>query len=64
MSEIKTNVPTGPATNLALTSIVEGESVCISVKEGKIKIESTGCDGCMEIEMMDKEKMVLVAVSQ
>ena len=64
MSDIKTNVPTGPATNLALTSIVEGESVCVSVEDGKIKIKSTGCDGDIVLEMMDKEKMVLVAISQ
>ncbi len=60
---VKRDVTTGPATNLALVCIGEGEAAAVKIENGKAIFNSTGADEDVVIDI-DQNNPVIVTISQ
>ena len=61
--DVKRDVTTGPATNLALVCLQEGEAAGVKLEGGKAIFISTGADEDVIIDI-DKNSPVIVTISQ
>ena len=60
---VKRDVTTGPATNLALVCISEGQAAGVKIENGKAIFNSTGADKDVILDI-DATRPVIVAISQ